>query len=326
MQWDDAEDDVPPIDNPMAERLISLVLLLESSSRGFTRQEIVRRVRGYSADDVAAARMFERDKRELLSVGIVIDSYQSDPLDPASFRYRVFPDQAQLPPVEFTADERKVLQAALNAWRQTPHDTAAKQARYKLEALGLQFNDATPIVELQSAIDLEPVMDALAHRRAIRFEYRKRGAGQTEVRRVQTWGIALRDGKQFLYGFDLDRADQRIFNLARVTSKIAAFGEDSSYEIPTQVDVEAMLRPEYDPAAGVRVKLRVAAGQGAYWRRFAAAPAAADRSASELEIELSAPFTMIPRLAGDAPGVVVLEPAEIRQRVAQLVRGANGAV
>lgn len=325
MQWDDDGDTVPPFTNPMAERLISLVLLLESSTRGFTRREIVERVRGYASDEAAAERMFERDKRELLSIGILLESYQSDPLNASEVRYRILPDTAQLPPVEFSEAERQVLQAALAAWQNTPHDADAKQAKFKLEALGLRLTETNPLIELGGLVDLEPLLDALRARRAVRFDYRKRESAEPQLRRVQPWGVAFRSGRQFLYGQDLDRGAVRVFNLARVTSRFTEFGGEGSFEIPTEIDVEALLRPIDSSDAGVSVELQVAAGKGHFWRRLAGVEFDPGLPKTNLQVVLTSPFTMIPQLAGDAPGVVVIGPNEIRQRVARLVRGEHGA-
>lgn len=325
MQWDDDGDAVPPFSNPMAERLISLVLLLESSSRGFTRREIVERVRGYSDDEAAAERMFERDKRELLSIGILLESYQSDPLNAAEVRYRILPDTAQLPAVEFSDAERQVLQAALAAWQNTPHDADAKQAKFKLEALGLRLSETSPLIELGGLVDLEPLLDALRARRAVRFDYRKRNAAEPEQRRLRPWGVAFRSGRQFLYGHDLDRDAVRVFNLARVTSRITEFGGEGSFEIPDNVDLEPLLRPVEAADTEFKVELRIAAGKGLYWRRLAGVATDLELPATTVQVDLTSPFTMIPQLAGDAPGVVVVAPAEIRNRVARLVRGEHGA-
>ena len=45
--------------------------------------------------------------------------------------------------------------------------------------------------------------------------------------------------------------------------------------------------------------------------------------AGVVTVALTNAATMIPRLASDAPGVVVIEPIEIRQQVMDLIRGVQ---
>ena len=62
------------------ERLINLTLGLLASKRYLTKNEIFRTISGYSGTPESMERMFERDKDELRSAGIVIEVGGLDPL------------------------------------------------------------------------------------------------------------------------------------------------------------------------------------------------------------------------------------------------------
>ena len=63
------------------ERLLSIVVLLLSTRRYLTAEEIRRAVIGYPDQDVAFKRMFERDKEELRELGIPLEMRPVSPLD-----------------------------------------------------------------------------------------------------------------------------------------------------------------------------------------------------------------------------------------------------
>ena len=63
------------------ERLLSIVVLLLSSRRYLTAEEIRRAVIGYPDQDEAFKRMFERDKEELRELGIPLETGITNALD-----------------------------------------------------------------------------------------------------------------------------------------------------------------------------------------------------------------------------------------------------
>ena len=322
----DSTEDLPPLRSPATKRLIDLVLLLQSTRRGYTKAEILTEVEGYGDPESAStARMFERDKRQLLGIGISIELLQPDVLHPDEVRYRVLPENALLPEVSFTEGERAALCAALAIW-QTPNEAReAREAKLKLEALGVDLPTVSVPIELKGSFDLQELLLAIAARRVVRFTYRKPDAGEPSERNVEAWGIACRSGSYFVYGFDRARKDVRVFNLARVCSAFSQIGEEGAYEIPTSLDVTKVLAWEGPEEQAPLVKIQIDAGKGAFWRKRIATAEALKFESGEFEFALTSPFTMIPQLAADSPHVVVLEPAEIRASVASLLGVDHGA-
>ena len=62
------------------ERLINLTIALLATKRYLTKSEIFRTVEGYEGSAETKERMFERDKDDLRTLGIVIEVGSFDPL------------------------------------------------------------------------------------------------------------------------------------------------------------------------------------------------------------------------------------------------------
>jgi predicted DNA-binding transcriptional regulator YafY len=133
--------------------------------------------------------------------------------------------------------------------------------------------------------------------------------------------VALKDGAWYLYGHDVVRDDVRVFNLARVSGEFSVGGQSNSYEIPDSIDLHTLLNPQVQEEQAIAVTLQIAEGKGSYWRERAGMP---DESlqAVKITMKLTNPATQIPRLAGDAPGVIVLEPLAVREQVIQLIQSS----
>ena len=102
-----------------SERLLNLLITL-LVSRGFVTKDRLRQVipdyTAASSED-AFEKMFERDKEELRSLGIPIETGSHDPLFDDEMGYRITRDAFELPAVDFTADEAQMLGVAARVWQ-----------------------------------------------------------------------------------------------------------------------------------------------------------------------------------------------------------------
>jgi len=114
------------------------VFVLLASRRGVTRARLRDVVPAYAAspNDEAFERMFERDKEELRSLGVPIETVLLDVLHEDDIGYRIDPDTYELPEVSFTGDEMVALGLAARAWSRAGLAGPARDALRKLEALG----------------------------------------------------------------------------------------------------------------------------------------------------------------------------------------------
>jgi proteasome accessory factor B len=97
------------------ERLMNLLIML-LVQRGYVTKDRIRELLYKDSSDEAFERMFERDKEELRSLGVPIETGTYDPVFEDEPGYRVSPDRFGLPPIELTADEAAVVGLATKVW------------------------------------------------------------------------------------------------------------------------------------------------------------------------------------------------------------------
>ena len=115
------------------ERLLSIVVLLLSSRRYLTAEQIRAAVSGYPDEQEAFKRMFERDKEELRDLGIPLETGRSSPLDD-DLGYRISRQDYELPEIHLEPDEAAVLGIASRVWQSAELAGAAAGAALKLRA------------------------------------------------------------------------------------------------------------------------------------------------------------------------------------------------
>ena len=255
------------------ERLMNLLIML-LVQRGFVGKDRIRELLYKDSSDEAFERMFERDKEELRSLGVPIETGSYDPLFDDEIGYRISPDRFALPPIELTGDEAAVIGLATKVWEHARLAEATTEAVRKLTAAGASVDVAAlDLVEPRLAAE-EPSFDvfleAVTNRIPVRFDYRTSGGLDAVPRHIQPWGVVRFSGRWYVVGHDVDRDDRRVFRLSRVTGTAHLDGEPGSYRVPDGVDVraiaEASVRPDRpaEPAT-----LLVRAGSGHTLRRHA---------------------------------------------------------
>ena len=129
------------------ERLLNLVICLLYTRQPLSKAKIRDAVPQYgtTASDEAFDRMFERDKDELRDLGIPLVTEPGDVLFDDEPGYRIDRREYALPEISFAADELAVLGLASRAWAQASLAGPAAQALRKLEAAGVERDDASLI-------------------------------------------------------------------------------------------------------------------------------------------------------------------------------------
>src|ERR1700760_4219634 len=115
------------------ERLLSIVVLLLSSRRYLTAEQIRAAVSGYPEEQEAFKRMFERDKEELRDLGIPLETGRSDKSDD-DLGYRISQQDYELPEINLEPDEVAVLGIASRVWQSAELAGAPAGAALKLRA------------------------------------------------------------------------------------------------------------------------------------------------------------------------------------------------
>lgn len=306
------------------ERLLNLLFLLMSSTRPVSKATIRESLPGYvdSTSVAAFERMFERDKEELRSMGVPIDTVEGDLGAGGIDGYRVRGDEYALPEIAFTAEELTILAVAAQVWEQASLGPAARGALLKLEAAGgVARPDGVGVVARVTTPEpsFPALLAASQARRPVRFGYRKPGETEASPRRLEPWGVVARGGHWYVVGRDRDRAAPRVFRLARVVGAVVPDGKDAhaaAYDVPPPDVVEALV-PVRDETPQQVATVRVREGAAASLRR-AAGPARPDpdRPGWDLiEPRYADAEAFAERLVGHGSAVVALEPDELRAAV-----------
>ncbi|WP_100444316.1 helix-turn-helix transcriptional regulator [Glycomyces xiaoerkulensis] len=306
--------------NERTERLVNLVLCLLSSRRYQTATKIARTVPGYEHDPEdkraheAFQRKFERDKAELRRIGVPLQS-GTDAYFDTEPGYRIARGDFELPQIEFTDAEAAAVAAAAKLWQQPELQTGTAQALRKLRAAGIDVDShaaSMPVKALPGTeAALSPLLEAIASRRAVTFDYLGARDATARRRRLQPWGCAAWRGRWYAAGYDLGRDAQRVFRLSRIVGEVRLTGPEDAYAIPEDVDVLAFASQAEAPQLPSRA--RVLARPRRAWGVRRRADQIGPRRSEGDEVRFT--YTDTPRtaswLASFGADVVVLEPPEL---------------
>lgn len=212
------------------ERLTNLVAVLLDTSSPLTLEELVQRIPGYPESISSYQRQFERDKETLRAIGVPIHIEALDPLG-KEVGYRIVPSEYYLPDLGLTREEQEALNVVLTAVHMRELGTAGQK-------LGIPSQAERSLIEIPSSAALHVLFEGFRSRQTVTFVYR--GAS----RKLQPHGIALRNGRWYVVGFDIDRDALRTFRVDRIESEVVIQPGDT-YEIPEHVDVDALIRTEF---------------------------------------------------------------------------------
>ena len=210
------------------ERLLDLIAYLLNSSDPVSWREIKNHFPQDYARGVEESnqRKFERDKAELISLGIPID-YRSG-AEVAKEGYSIREDKLFLREIEFDPAESSLLMLSANAVRDNPnfpYQPQLKSALYKIFSVS---HVTPPPPELKIAFPnggkkgkwpnvVHQIREALERKKSIEIEYYAFSTRETTRRKVDPYGLILSRGNWTLVGWDHLRQGIRCFVLARMS-------------------------------------------------------------------------------------------------------------
>lgn len=211
------------------DRLFSLILALVSSREGLTKTEILKTVRGYSeifdySGNTALDKMFERDKDEIRSMGVIIDTLElpEEEGQTHNIRYSISRQNYDFPEgLTFTSDELTLLNVAATAWREASLSNDSRHALTKIKSLGVSAND--PLIGVAPHIRtidraFAAIEDALENELILTFSYLKPGQSKPEQRTASPLAVLNWGGLWYVLAFDMDVQAERTFLLKRIIS------------------------------------------------------------------------------------------------------------
>jgi proteasome accessory factor B len=309
------------------ERLLSLVVCLLSARRYLTAAQIRDAVPGYPESFDAFKRMFERDKDELRELGIPLETGMNPGSDEEP-GYRIPRQAYELPEIRLEPDEAAVLGLAARVWRRAELAGAAEGALLKLRAAGIEAEDISqPGIEprLQTGeAAFGPLWEAVRDRRPVTFGYLAPGRSTQQLRRLEPWGVVNRRSRWYVVGLDLDRGEQRVFRLDRISGAVSFTGPAGSVTVPAGTDVRAAVRA-WDagspPPRTCILRIRAGAGHGLRRHALSVRPDP-EPGWDQIEASYSDAGWWSEHIASFGADVVVLEPTDLRDAVIGRLKGA----
>ncbi len=218
-----------------AERLLDLAALLLRASEPVSWREIQEQFPDdYGGSGEAAIRKFERDKAELLELGIPVRWVGGD--EDLAAGYLVDKEDFYLPDLKLPPEDLALLYVAGSAalaQRAFPYAKDLAHAMNKLSfaarapgasevaavaALQLSADDAGEEARSEAAGRLEALSAAVAGKKRVHLVYAGAERGARTERDVDPYGLYQRGGAWFLAGFCRLREDVRSFHLGRIVS------------------------------------------------------------------------------------------------------------
>jgi len=294
-----------------SERLVNLTIALLATKRYLTKSEIFRTVEGYEGSSEAMERMFERDKDDLRSLGIVIELGTFDPLFEDEAGYRITPSSYQLDLGDLDGTDIALLSIAASAWTGAALERESTSALIKLASFGLDsdleaLSLLTPRVSGTDS-NFSVIADAIIRRSEIEFEYFGDDLSH-QVRRVAPYSMRGQSGSWYVVGLDLDKQTLRTFRLDRVAAEVRVGKKSNSYVIPQTLPIE-VAGQERDFAL-----LRLRKNRGHQLRALATL-VKSDDDWDEISLPIVDPSWLLRAILWHRDDVVVLEPSALRKQV-----------
>lgn len=297
------------------ERLLAFALLMLNSNRPLSRSEIRDAVRDYPSggNQEAFERMFERDKDELRSMGLPIQSLEID--GPEGTGYSLALGDAFLPAVNASESEIFALALASRMWREASWSHAATTALRKLELVGGFATDTDFSFNVSVRVDsgaLTALLNAAEDRREVSFKYRPADDSAAQKRRLQPWGVVAARGQWYAVGHDLDRAATRAFRMSRIVGDISINKKAAPFEPAPDIDLRNLVLSQYSSPKTFDAVVRLAPDKAPRLRQLATE--VVGDSAAFTEIDPDVICTEVLKAGSDA---TVESPAEIVDLVRQ---------
>ena len=214
------------------ERLTNLLALLLETREPLTLVEIAGELEGqYTGKETTRRAAFERDKAALREIGVPIETTVLSGGRAGVSAYWIDRDRYELTDLHLEPDEMRALQVAVAAVRPA-------QGREALWKLGLDTidGDAAGDVAVTATMPelpgLPALRDASSRRVGVSFTYRGK------ARRIDPYGLLLRDGFWYVVGHDHEHDAPRTYRVDRIEGTVA-IDEGAPFERPPDVDLRA---------------------------------------------------------------------------------------
>ncbi len=348
----DSDDQTPSTRGDRAKRLLDLVMLLLRTRAPVSFREIREHFTSYKTSNIEAGlRAFERDKSDLLELGVPIryvTPEEDDTLEEGG--YVVELRRFRLPEVKLTPDEVSALIVAASVARAVPGGTYPKIVDLALKKLAFDVQEMpdTPqdfLAQTRSLTRRDPVLvhfpvstganqreisdrfasieGATRSRKRLSLRYRNASTGAAQERDVDPYGLVYRQGAWYVVGHCHLRNDVRSFRFDRIEDlRIAPKPKSADFERPQDFDLRAYASRSpwtFTPEAIEEVELEIRP-EAADTANEEFGPGAVhektDDGATRIRFACGNPEYAVSRVLAAKGGIVVHRGARVRQRLA----------
>jgi proteasome accessory factor B len=293
------------------ERLLALTCALLAAPNGLSKSEIALAVVGYHDSSGAALdKMFERDKAELRSTGVAIETLGAfdNPEDQTDARYRVSRESFDWPSdFELNPEKLALLELAARVWNNKSVSSAATSGLNRLKSLGLISADADAGILRPQLMAADPSFEklgqAIAELNWVRFEYQKPNR-ERSIREVMPWRLRQLQGQWVLLASERAGDQARNFLLRRIISGVSVL--ETKFLAPSSDEVSVAERSLEAFAAGNRARLKITEGTEAWWQ-FG--------RQSEVELSFMDEALLAEQLREYGNSIFVLEPESLANAI-----------
>lgn len=318
------------------ERLLDLITYLLNAREPVSWQEI----KNHFPDDYAVGieesnqRKFERDKAELIALGIPID-YQSSS-EGKKEGYIIQKENLFLPEVEFTPEESSLLMLSAGAVQNSenfPYGDQLESALHKITSVQDTIQPAPREMAITySRGDADEARSQLIHelqialdrRKSVELVYHAFSTGETTRRKVDPYGLIFRRGQWTLVGWDHLREALRSFVVSRIRELTVNTRRPGTpdYQIPPSFSLRSYQDQQpwkLDFHPPVEVVLRISEHRLAELRSQLNDAESLDEQT--FQIEVTNQSGLVSWVLSQKTDVEVLAPASIQDQIRSLALG-----
>jgi len=313
------------------ERLLDLVALLLDSHEPVSWAELKESFpEDYgSGSDEATERKFERDKAELLELGIPLTYVQGD--EDRKDGYLLDRNAYYLPEPGFTPEEMAVLYAAGSAALTSGAFPGRHDLQHALRKIGFFAGGelAVPRVRMElgavresAAVPehLEALWTAASARKWVEISYASPKRREPSQRRVDPYGLVLRRGVWSLVGYCHLRQGLRTFHVHRIRGlkMNPSKPRTHDFQIPEEFDIDAQVPHapwQWRIEAPVEVRLRLEGPLAAQAEaHFPGATVERRGAETEVVVQVTLMDALLTHVLALAPQAQVVSPEAARAR------------
>lgn len=214
------------------ERQLKLLAALRHTQRPMRLWEILAEVPGYDGSHESGRRKFNRDKDELLSLGVPIRTVEGSSADETG--YLIDDGAYEFPALDLDPEELAALHMALRTVSIGIEDDQVDRVLWRLGGI-VESDDAAQSVEQQlgslgglpTPPELLTVVRAVADRRVVRFDYENK-EGIVATRSVEPWFVHFERGRWYLRAHDRDHGSPRHFRFDRIRGAVAITSDSAT--------------------------------------------------------------------------------------------------